>query len=52
MMSQPIKLFLHEDIEHMLLRCSGLTDERRRLNIFTTDYVDMYLFSDVEDDRM
>ena len=39
-----------------------MTDERRRLNLFTTDYVsdkpvlktivDEYLYSDTEDDRM
>ena len=29
----------YEDIEHILLRCSGLNDERRRLNLFTSDYV-------------
>ena len=30
---------IYEDIEHILLRCSGLTDERRRLDLFTSDYV-------------
>ena len=53
---------LYEDIEHILLRCRGLTDERRRLQLFTTNYVsdkpvlrkivDAYLYSDDEDDRM
>ena len=53
---------LYEDIEHILLGCRGLTDERRRLKLFTTEYVsdkpvlktivDAYLYSDAEDDRM
>ena len=53
---------LFEDIEHILLRCSGLSDERRRLNRFTNEYVsdkpvlkkivERYLFSGVEDDCM
>ena len=53
---------LFEDIEHILLGCRGLTEERRRLDLFTTDYVsdkpvlkkivDTYLYLDAEDDRM
>ena len=52
----------YEDIEHILLRCSGLTDERRRLSLFTSEYVsdkpvlkqivEKYLYSTSEDDRM
>ena len=44
------------------LSCSGLPDERRRLDLFTSDYasdkpvlrkiVNMYLYSEDEEDRM
>ena len=30
---------VYEDVEHVLLHCSGLTDERRRLEAFTNNYV-------------
>ena len=53
---------IYEDVEHILLRCSGLTDERRRLDLFTSDYVSdkqvlkkivaMYLYSEDEEHRM
>ena len=54
--------YLYKDIQHILLRCRGLPDEQRQLNLFTTDYVsdkpvlkkivDTYLYSDAEDDSM
>ena len=46
---------IFEDIEHIILRCQGLTDVRRRLHEFTRDYIsdkpvikpviDAYLYS-------
>ena len=53
---------LFEDIHHIILRCSGLTDVRRRLLVFTREYaadkpvlreiVETYLYSDNDELRM
>ena len=53
---------LYEDIHHIILRCSGLTEVRRRLEVFTREFaadkpvlrglVETYLYSDNDELRM
>ena len=53
---------IYEDIEHIFLRCSGLSEARRRVNTFTSDFisdkpilkhlVNEYLYSAEEYPRM
>ena len=53
---------LFEDIDHIILKCSGLTDVRRRLALFTSEYtadkpvlreiVETYLCADNDELRM